>query len=95
MSDTSAWMVGFRGEHRAAVGNLELVHVLPDRPQLRRVPEAPAHCRHVFLWQGHVLPVFDVSHWLGKAPDDGEDTHLGVFRYRPAPVRKIRPEAGG
>lgn len=90
MSDTSAWMVEFRGDHRAAVGNLELVHVLPDAPALYPVLKAPAHCRKVFLWEGHVVPVFDVSRWLGEAPDAGEDTHIGVFRYRPAPGARLQ-----
>lgn len=85
MQDSNAWMVGFRGGHRAAVGELELVHVLPDSPKLFPVLKAPLHCRQVFLWERNVLPVFDLSLWLGEEPDDGDDAHLGVFRYRPGP----------
>ena len=82
MEDCNAWMVPLRGEHRAAVGELELVHVLPDAPELFTVLKAPAHCRQVFLWEGRVLPVFDLSRWLGEEPDGGESAHLAVFRYR-------------
>lgn len=85
MDDSNAWMVAFRGDHRAAVGELELMHVLPDAPALHPVIKAPRHCRQVFLWQGRVLPVFDLSLWLGEDPDGAENAHLGVFRYRPAP----------
>ena len=85
MVDSNAWMVGFRGDHRAAVGVLELVHVLADPPQLFPVLKAPPHCRQVFLWERNVLPVFDLSLWLGEQPDDGDNAHLGVFRYRPDP----------
>jgi len=83
MEDTHAWMIGLRGGHKAAVGELELMHVLPDSPELYSVLKAPSHCRQVFLWEGHMLPVLDLSLWLGEAPDDGVDAHLGVFRYRP------------
>lgn len=90
MADSNAWMVGFRGEHRAAVGELELVHVLPDPPELFPVLKAPRHCRQVFLWEGHVLPVFDLSLWLGEEPGQAQDAHLGVFRYRPGPDEPLR-----
>lgn len=85
MEDCNAWMIPLRGNNRAAVGELELVHVLPDPPEMFTVLKAPRHCRRVFLWEGHVLPVFDLSKWLGEAPGDGDNAHLGVFRYRPAP----------
>lgn len=85
MEDSHAWMVSFRGDHRAAVGQLELVHVLPDTPPLFPVMKAPSHCREVFLWEGRVLPLFDVARWLGESSAPGEDEHVGLFRYRPAP----------
>ncbi len=85
MEDSNAWMVPLRGDHRAAVGELELVHVLPDSPELFSVLKAPRSGRQVFLWQGHVAPVFDLSLWLGEEPNDGDGAHLGVFRYRPGP----------
>lgn len=85
MSDSNAWMIGLRGDHKAAVGEFELVHVLPDAPALNPVVKAPRHCRQVFLWQGRVLPVFDLALWLGEDADEGNDAHVGVFRYRPEP----------
>lgn len=90
MDDCNAWMVPLRGDQRAAVGELELVHVLPDPPALFTVLKAPRHCRQVFLWEGHVLPVFDLSQWLGKDPDDGERALVAVFRYRPGHGRALR-----
>lgn len=90
MEDCHAWMVPLRGDHRAAVGERELVHVLPDPPELFTVLKAPPHCRQVFLWEGHVLPVFDLSLWLGEDLDDGENAHIGVLRYRPGPDQALR-----
>ena len=83
MEDCNAWMVPLRGDHRVAVGELELVHVLPDPPELFPVLKAPRHCRQVFLWEGLVVPVFDLSLMLGEEPYDSDNAHLGVFRYRP------------
>ena len=85
MDDSRAWMVSFRGDTRVAVGELELVHVLPDPPPLFPIVKAPCHCRQVFLWEGRVLALFDLSLWLDEssAPDDGD--HVAVFRYRAAP----------
>ena len=85
MESCNAWMVTLRGDRRAAVGERELVHVLPDPPELFPVLKAPRHCRQVFLWQGLVVPVFDLSQWLGDGPDDTDNGYLGVFRYRPNP----------
>lgn len=90
MEHTNAWMVAFRGGHKAAVGELELMHVLPDPPRLFPVLTASRHCRQVFLWEGHLLPVLDLSLWLGVAPDDGDKAYLGVFRYRPGPGEALR-----
>jgi chemotaxis signal transduction protein len=91
MEDCNAWMVPLRGNHRVAVGELELVHILPDRPELFPVLKAPRHCRQVFLWEGLVVPVFDLSLWLGEeGADDSEDAHLGVFRYRPSGGQSLR-----
>ena len=84
MEDCNAWVVPLRGDHRAAVGELELVHVLVDPPELFTVHKAPRHCRQVFLWEGVVVPVFDLSQWLGEGPGDSDNGHLGVFRYRPS-----------
>jgi chemotaxis signal transduction protein len=89
MEDSKAWMVGFRGDHRAAVGELELVHVLPDPPEMFPVLKAPRHCRQVFLWEDHVLPVFDLSLWLGEDPDKNGDVHHGVLRFRPGPEEPL------
>lgn len=90
MEDCNAWMMPLRGDLRAAVGELELVHVLPDPPELFTVLKAPRHCRQVFLWEGHVLPVFDLSRLLGADPHEGENAHIGVFRYRPGPGQALR-----
>ena len=96
MGDCNAWVIPLRGDHRAAVGELELVHVLADPPELFTVLKSPPHCRQVFLWEGRVVPVFDLPQWLGEEPGhcgdggDGDNGHLGVFRYRPGRGEALR-----
>ncbi|MDX1431689.1 MAG: chemotaxis protein CheW [Gammaproteobacteria bacterium] len=80
--ESVAWVLGLRAGHSVAVGELELVHVLPDRPELFPVLKSPAHCDHVFLWQDNVLPVFDLSTWLGDESATGDSEHIGIVRYR-------------
>ena len=82
MSEGVAWILALRGGHQAAVGELELVHVLPDKPELFPVLKSPPHCDHVFLWQEQVLPVVDLAVWLGDAGAAGDNEHLGIVRYR-------------
>lgn len=90
MSERVAWVLGLRGGHHVAVGELELVHVLPDKPELFPVLKSPPHCDHVFLWQEQVLPVLDLSTWLGEADDAGDNVHIGIVRYRRFPGDVVR-----
>ena len=90
MAESSAWVMRLRGGHNAAVGQLELVHVLPDRPRMFPVLKSPPHCGHVFLWQDEVLPVLDLSTWLGEDPSKGDNVHIGVVRYRQFPGDRVR-----
>lgn len=82
MSEGVAWVLGLRGGHAVAVGELELVHVLPDKPELFPVLKSPPHCDRVFLWQEQVLPVLDLARWLGEDGDGGEEEHIGIVRFR-------------
>lgn len=68
MSEANAWLLDLgRGLH-AAVGELEMVHVLPDAPTLFEVPQTPDYCRQVLVWQGEVLPLMDVAMRLVARP---------------------------
>lgn len=64
MRQSTAWVVDL-GHHRSvAVGERELLHLLPE-PHLFDVPCTPAHCARVLSWQDLLLPVWDLRVWLG------------------------------
>ena len=55
------WLLEIQGAKYVAVGERELIHILPEPPALRRVPRAPRHACHVMVWQERILPVIDVA----------------------------------
>ena len=82
MSGAPAWIIGFPGDHLAAVGELELVHVLPDEPEGFDVPGSPWYCHRVILWEDNVVPIIDVGKMLGAGQETRGRRHCGIVRYR-------------
>lgn len=91
MKTATAWIFRITPSISAAVGELELVHLLPEHPILYAVPQAPHYCRHVMVWRQKIVPVMNLAARLQTAAGRGEtattptpDTHqrLGIFAYR-------------
>jgi len=61
VSEAGAWLLGLGNGLHAAIGQMELVHLLPDPPTLFEIPQSPAYCRQVLVWQGEVVPLMDLS----------------------------------
>jgi hypothetical protein len=83
MSQAGAWLLTL-GDHRAAVGVREQVHLMLD-PGAAELASTPAHCRHVIFWNDRCVPVMDLAHWLDPstaAVDAGPHRHLGVYAYQ-------------
>jgi len=96
--ESNGWLLKMRGKWRAAVGLRELVHVLPYSPRLYRVPQTPAHARHVIVWEGKIVPVADLAAYLEagaepvlrSATDRPSLDHLvGIIAYQAAPGSAI------
>lgn len=81
MAETMAWLMELDGQMRAAVGELEMVHVI-QAPELFQVPLSPPYCGHVALWQEHILPLMDLPAWLNNRPERVEHTVAGIFAYQ-------------
>ena len=99
MSEANAWLLDLgRGRH-AAVGELEMVHVLPEPPTLFEIPRTPDYCRQVLVWQGEVLPVMDIAMRLWAQPSEvprplggaRDLVAIAAFQQRPGDV----PRHGG
>ena len=92
MAEAQAWVLSFDKRLRAAVGELELVHVLPEAPTLIEIPDTPSYCRHVILWQQRVIPVMNLAaRLLGERQTESHavvasiDTLVGILAYQSAP----------
>ena len=72
----NAWLLPITEDSYAATGEFELVHIIMDWIRLFSVPMAPSYCKNLFIWQGHLIPLFDMDayiHWRG-------DQHQGGLR---------------
>lgn len=65
MSDKT-WLLP-TGKHTVAIGEYELAYVIAGWQRYTQVPRSPRWCHHVFLWQGHLLPLFDLENYLDPA----------------------------
>jgi chemotaxis signal transduction protein len=90
MSRAPAWIIGFPGDHLAAVGELELVHVLADEPEGFNVPGSPRYCHQVILWEDNVVPIIDIGKMLAAGQEAPGRRHYGIVRYRLWPTRQQR-----
>lgn len=63
MMEAPAWLMNIGSGMIVGVGERELLHLV-EQPQLSELPLAPRHCRNVLMWQGQLLPVWDVRAWI-------------------------------
>lgn len=61
MTTATAWLLPVTDQFTAAIGEFELVHILPELPVFFPVPCAPAYCSSVILWQDKLIPVMDLA----------------------------------
>lgn len=79
-----AWILSITDTVFAAVGEFELVHILPDNVALYQVPKAPHYCQQVFVWQNKVIPVMDLAAGFGfeRKSTTNEHAFISIFAYR-------------
>jgi chemotaxis signal transduction protein len=85
MGSAQAWVLDFGTGTSAAVGALEMVHVLTEQPRVFEIPRSPSHVRCVCLWQDRVVPLLDVRQRVDGAPTPSAKGHAAIVRYRPRP----------
>ncbi|MBI4006227.1 MAG: hypothetical protein HY356_06125 [Gammaproteobacteria bacterium] len=89
MSVSNAWLLTFSDKLHAAVGNLEMIHLLPHIPELIEVPQTPAWCRYLVAWQNLRLPLMDIRLFLALNHHDNDNfSHqnkvmAGIVAYHP------------
>lgn len=79
---SDAWLLHLNGGARAAIGQREMLYVLPHEPRLHRVPLAPEHACHVLIWEHRLVPVVDAGLLISSSPlsTDAETTTLSSFQ---------------
>jgi chemotaxis signal transduction protein len=79
-----AWIISITDTVFAAVGEFELVHILPDNAVLHKVPKSPHYCQQVFVWQNKIVPVMNLAARFALKQKPGANAHyvITIFAYR-------------
>lgn len=63
-----AWLLKTGQNIVVAVGQYEVVHIL-DKPECISIPQAPAYCSEVVLWNNRIIPIIDLTAWYSGYTD--------------------------
>lgn len=85
---TQAWLLDLGDGFAAAVGIGELVHLLHS-PTAFAVPHTPPHAAHVLEWNGKLVPLLDLPHWLRGAPAPETRLIAAVIACQPGPLAPV------
>jgi chemotaxis signal transduction protein len=80
----NAWIISITDTVSVSVGEFELIHILPDTPELFNVPRAPVYCQQVLVWQNKIIPVMNLAQRFGlKRPSAINSSVIAsIFAYR-------------
>ena len=80
----SAWIISITDTLSAAIGQFELVHILPDNPRLFTVPKTPYYCHQVLIWQNKIIPVMNLAARFDHEAKSTLDEHsiIAIFAYQ-------------
>jgi chemotaxis signal transduction protein len=56
---SNAWILSLENVQQVAIGQLEMIHLLPS-PELFKIPDTPDYCHYMVFWQNELIPVMDV-----------------------------------
>ncbi len=81
MSVSDAWLLAITDDSYVAIGNLEMVHIHSDIPELIALSEEGNCCQHKVLWQEQNLSLLDIGLFLYGEPssDKTVSNHETVF----------------
>ena len=60
----NAWILPITETFNVSTGEFELVHIIMDWLRLYPVPRAPDYCKNLFVWQGQLIPLFDMDTFI-------------------------------
>ncbi len=81
MKEINAWRLDVGEDRVAAIGEHHLRHLV-SRPTLFEIPQTPAGCARVCIWNDAIIPVWDVPRSLGVTTAFVEATVLAVIAFQ-------------
>ena len=81
MSVSDAWLLAITDDSYVAIGNLEMVHIHSDIPELIALSEEGSCCQQKVLWQEQNLSLLDIGLFLYGEPssDKTVSNHETIF----------------
>lgn len=67
----TAWVLDIGGDHKVAIGKLEMVHLI-ENPTLMQASIQSPYCSYSLDWQGEKIPVADLTRSLTQTPSVSE-----------------------
>ena len=75
MSVSDAWILTISEDLYAAIGNLEMVHIHSEIPDLMTISKEGGYCQYRVLWQEQHLPLLDLGLFLCGEPSGDKNTN--------------------
>lgn len=80
MAEVAAWLMQIDRLFRVAVGQSELIHIIPS-PEYIEIPRAPGYCKRVIAWNDEIIPVVDLSMLVNGVSAFHEQNSVAVTLY--------------
>lgn len=81
MKEINAWCLDVGDGRIAAIGVGHLRHLVA-KPELFEIPQTPAGCARVFVWNDAIIPVWDVPRSLGVTQEFTAANVLAVVAFQ-------------
>ncbi len=75
-----AWLLQITQGIEVALAQFEVVHIV-DKPASYEIPQAPAYCKHVVIWNNRIIPVVNLMAWMTGEAQPAEDI-IAVINYQ-------------
>jgi len=97
MTDSTgdAWLLQLTGSYRAAIGLREMLYVLPEEPVSHLVPLSRPHAARVMVWQSQLIPLIDLTVFLGGDPAPDARRMIGIVSCAAGNDSKSTSRLGG
>jgi len=59
-----AWVLPIANDMNVAVGEFEMIHIISEWLRFYTVPHSPTYCNKILIWQGQLVPVFDINLYI-------------------------------